>query len=80
MYIDFQCKLQLNVTRLDLKMLSIRKRSPLWNHFSQVADNKAKCVYCAQTLNIPNKSIGNMSRHMKLKHPTIQINLSRQVT
>ncbi|KAJ0169828.1 hypothetical protein K1T71_014434 [Dendrolimus kikuchii] len=57
-----------------------RKRSPLWNHFSQLADNKAKCGYCAQILSIPNKSIGNMSRHMRLKHPSIQIHLSRQAT
>ncbi|CAG5046036.1 unnamed protein product [Parnassius apollo] len=55
-----------------------RKRSALWNHFSELTDNKAKCGYCAQTLSIPNKSIGNLSRHMRLKHPTIQIQLSRQ--
>ncbi|CAG5059868.1 unnamed protein product [Parnassius apollo] len=55
-----------------------RKRSALWNHFSELTDNKAKCGYCAQILSIPNKSIGNLSRHMRLKHPTIQIQLSRQ--
>ncbi|CAK1593252.1 unnamed protein product [Parnassius mnemosyne] len=59
-------------------MPTTRKRSALWNHFSELTDNKAKCGYSAQILSIPNKSIGNLSRHLKLKHPTIQIQLSRQ--
>lgn len=61
-------------------MPPIKKRSSLWNHFTELNDNKAKCCYCSQTLSIPNKSIGNLSRHMRLKHPTIQIQLERQST
>ena len=59
-------------------MAPIKKRSAIWNHFSEIDNNKAKCGYCGQVMAIPNKSVGNLNRHMKLKHPTIKLQIERQ--
>lgn len=50
-----------------------RKRSHLWTLFTVLPDNKAKCGFCYQILSYKGGSTTNLSRHMKLKHPTVQI-------
>lgn len=47
-----------------------RKFSVLWNYFTEEGNKKrAKCNLCSQSISISNGSNGNLSRHMKSKHP-----------
>lgn len=55
-----------------------RKRSVIWNHFSIISDTIAKCSYCMQTIKYTGGSTGNLMRHLKTKHVTIQ--LTRNIT
>ncbi|CAK1577936.1 unnamed protein product [Parnassius mnemosyne] len=57
-----------------------RKRSAVWNHFEEVEPKKAKCLYCANMLNLPAENCGNLSRHLKSKHPTVSLVAKRQPT
>lgn len=43
----------------------------VWNHFERESHSRVKCNYCASYISCPNKSVYNMVRHMKHKHPTI---------
>jgi zinc finger BED domain-containing protein 1 (E3 SUMO-protein ligase ZBED1) len=54
-----------------------RQRSPLWNHFQITENNKAKCKYCSQHVSVTSGSIGNLTRHLKTKHPTINFDNKR---
>lgn len=50
------------------------KRSDIWFHFKEISGkDSAKCLYCGQILSTKNGSMGNLSRHMKLKHVTTPI-------
>lgn len=50
------------------------QRSDIWFHFEVITDKvSAKCQYCKQVLSTKNGSMGNLNRHMKTKHPTINI-------
>lgn len=51
-----------------------RKRSPSWDRFKVMEDNKAKCKYCSQHVSVAGGSIGNLIRHLKTKHPTLNLN------
>ena len=51
-----------------------RKRSQLWYHFDvDATSKKAKCHYCASRVSIVGGSSGNLSRHLKTKHPTVPV-------
>lgn len=57
-----------------------RKRSLIWNHFSLTKDSKkAKCLYCFQQISVACGSVGNLTRHIKSKHPTLSIDRSESV-
>lgn len=50
-----------------------RRRSEVWNHFLEVEEGKrAKCVYCSQIISIACGSLGNLQRHIKVKHSTVR--------
>ncbi|XP_072400817.1 E3 SUMO-protein ligase ZBED1-like [Diabrotica undecimpunctata] len=50
-----------------------QKKSEIWTYFSDEIEGKVKCVYCAQTLSVKNKSTSTLIRHMNQKHPTLLI-------
>nr|CAI5869431.1 unnamed protein product [Callosobruchus analis] len=52
------------------------KRSDIWLHFELKEGEKAKCLYCRQVLSVKNGSMGNLNRHMKMKHPATPIKRS----
>lgn len=60
--------------------MSSRKRSEVWNHFSEIDHNKAKCGYCSQIISAKGGSTGNLTRHMRLKHVGIAIYQARDCT
>ncbi|XP_050078172.1 uncharacterized protein LOC126565078 [Anopheles maculipalpis] len=45
----------------------------VWNHFQKESGGKAKCTYCQTQLSCPNNVVSNLIRHMKAKHPLIQL-------
>lgn len=59
-------------------MAEKRKFSAIWNHFAEQPDKKAKCNYCKAFISIAGGSHGNLSRHMKTKHPLTPLNMDRQ--
>lgn len=50
-----------------------RKKSTIWNHFSVINKDKAKCEYCLKTLSYGGGGTGNLTRHMKKIHGSISI-------
>lgn len=52
-------------------MASGRKTSIVWNHFVSEDSKKGKCNYCSELISFTSGSLGNLSRHLKRKHPTI---------
>lgn len=55
--------------------MTSRRRSAMWNHFRETeTGKKAKCLYCSHVLSFSAGSFGNLSRHIKAKHPTVAIN------
>ncbi|CAH1957175.1 unnamed protein product [Acanthoscelides obtectus] len=56
-----------------------RNRSAIWNHFDKSENLKAKCKYCSQNISIASGSLGNLSRHMKAKHPTLKTVAEREI-
>ncbi|XP_075165827.1 uncharacterized protein LOC142238154 [Haematobia irritans] len=56
-----------------------RKTSPIWTHFVEIGKDRAQCKYCKNSLSTVSGSIGNLSRHMKRKHPATPINTERQM-
>ncbi|XP_063931861.1 E3 SUMO-protein ligase ZBED1-like [Zophobas morio] len=59
------------------KMSKNNKRSEIWNFFTQVDQQIAKCDICKQHLSFKS-SISNLKKHVERKHPAIQI--SRKFT
>lgn len=53
--------------------MSNRSRSELWKHFSKTSENTAKCGYCTEAIRITGGSTGNLTRHLKRKHPTVPV-------
>lgn len=49
------------------------KRSTIWNHFSIKSDTQAKCSYRMQVIKYTGGYTGNLLRHLKSKHVTIQL-------
>lgn len=49
------------------------KTSEIWNHFTEVEYQKSKCDHCSAVISTSGGSLGNLHRHMKLKHITIPL-------
>ncbi|XP_014246424.1 uncharacterized protein LOC106664883 [Cimex lectularius] len=47
-------------------------RSSIWNHFTKVGE-KGKCNYCNALLSMTSGSMSNLKRHLKAKHPLIDL-------
>nr|CAH7746875.1 unnamed protein product [Callosobruchus chinensis] len=59
--------------------MSGNRRSSIWEYFTKLIDEaKAKCNICAVILSFNGATTSNMTRHMKLKHPTINLSESRK--
>ncbi|KAL7644869.1 UNVERIFIED_CONTAM: hypothetical protein RMT77_004686 [Armadillidium vulgare] len=60
-------------------MLTRNTTSDMWYHFtrSQGDDKKASCNYCTSRISIPGGSTSNLKRHLKMKHPTVRISITR---
>nr|CAI5830783.1 unnamed protein product [Callosobruchus analis] len=63
---------------MDSASKQTRKRSEIWNNFSSVGENRAKCGFCSAILSTLGGSTGNLSRHMKNKHPFTPLENYRQ--
>ncbi|CAI6358589.1 unnamed protein product [Macrosiphum euphorbiae] len=50
-----------------------RKRSDIWNHFTELEDSKAKCRYCSNKYSVAGGYFGNLRRHLKIVHPAVII-------
>lgn len=46
-----------------------KKKSPVWNHFTDNGNTTAKCGYCPTNLSFKGGSTANLHRHLKNKHP-----------
>ncbi|RXG54436.1 Zinc finger BED domain-containing protein 4 [Armadillidium vulgare] len=64
---------------VERKMLTRNTTSDMWYHFtrSQGDDKKASCNYCTSRISIPGGSTSNLKRHLKMKHPTVRISITR---
>jgi hypothetical protein len=51
----------------------MRKESDLWYHFSSSEPGKRKCQYCSFVISCTGISTGNLTRHLKRKHPTLPL-------
>lgn len=51
----------------------MRKRGLVWNHFAPLEDEKAKCITCPAVISYKRGSTSNLLRHMKKKHPEIDV-------
>ena len=51
----------------------MRKRGLVWNYFAPLEDEKAKCITCPAVISYKRGSTSNLLRHMKKKHPHIDI-------
>lgn len=51
--------------------MSSRKCSYIWTTFTDIGDCKAKCNICSHIIKMSKGSTGNLSRHLKLNHPTV---------
>lgn len=54
------------------------KTSEVWNHFTEIEYQKAKCGYCSIILSTAGGSLSNLKRHMKSKHYTIPLNTNQR--
>lgn len=45
-----------------------KKSSDIWNHFSVINSEKAKCSYCSNPISYKGGSTTNLSKHLKRKH------------
>ena len=54
-------------------------RSSVWDYFIRIPNiqDKVKCNVCTSVLSARGSSTSNMTRHLRLKHPTIKLKESR---
>lgn len=50
-----------------------RKNSVIWDYFTVIESDKAKCGFCKTVLKFNQSSITNLIRHIKSKHPTTDL-------
>lgn len=58
--------------------MSTRVRSNVWNHFTKLTFEKAKCDICGTIISIKGGSSTNIRRHLKTKHPLTDIDATRE--
>ena len=51
----------------------MRKRGLVWNHFAPLEDERAKCNVCPAVISYKRGSTSNLLRHMKKKHPQVDV-------
>jgi len=51
----------------------LRKRGRVWNHFTPVAKDRAKCCICGLIVAYPKGSTTNLLRHMKKRHSSVDL-------
>ncbi|XP_046396528.1 uncharacterized protein LOC124163580 isoform X1 [Ischnura elegans] len=56
-----------------------KKRSEIWNHFTSEDNRAAKCGYCHKILSLVGGSTGNLMRHLRLKHPDLDIQFGQGI-
>ena len=54
-----------------------RKTSQVWEYFSDIGDNKAKCNFCSKLISYRSGNIFNLNRHVHSVHPTICLSTQR---
>lgn len=54
-------------------MRKMRKRGLVWNHFAPLEDERAKCSVCPAVISYKRGSTSNLLRHMKKKHPEVDV-------
>ena len=54
-----------------------RKTSQVWEYFSDIGDNKAKCNFCSKLISYRGGNIFNLNRHVRTVHPTICLSTQR---
>ncbi|CAG9840674.1 unnamed protein product [Diabrotica balteata] len=60
--------------------MSSRVRSNVWNYFTKLSCEKSKCDLCGNLISIKGGSSTNIRRHLKTKHPLIDIDSPRLTT
>jgi len=50
-----------------------KKRSHIWNNFTIIDEQYAKCSYCSAKVSYGGGSISNLTRHIKTKHITVPL-------
>jgi len=45
-----------------------RKKSDVWNHYTVINSEKAKCSYCSNSVSYKGGSTTNLNKHLKRKH------------
>lgn len=45
-----------------------KRTSDVWNHYSVINNEKAKCSYCTNSFSYKGGSTANLSKHLKRKH------------
>lgn len=57
--------------------MSSRKRSEIWNFFTDLGDSKAKCNFCFRQLSYKSGSTFNLARHVRTLHPGKVLSVER---
>uniref|UniRef100_A0A8D9FH44 Zinc finger BED domain-containing protein 1 n=1 Tax=Cacopsylla melanoneura TaxID=428564 RepID=A0A8D9FH44_9HEMI len=53
------------------------KDSVVWDYFTIVNDTSAKCGLCSNVMKHPKSSTSNLKRHLKSRHPTVNLEARR---
>lgn len=61
--------------------MASRTKSFIWNNFTKISSDRAKCDICATILSVRGGSTTNLIRHVKTKHPGVDlVNLKKRVS
>lgn len=52
-------------------------RSSVWDFFTKIHDEKVKCNLCSAVLSFKSSSTSCLNRHLRVKHPTVNLNETR---
>ena len=66
-------KSNLDIVAQEKAIRKMRKRGLVWNHFVPLGDEKAKCNVCPAVISYKRGSTSNLLRHMKKKHPEVDV-------
>ena len=59
-------------------MSESRRTSVVWTQFNYMSDTAAVCMICKAKLSTKDGSTANLRRHLRTKHPTVQLQEVRQ--